>query len=84
MYSLSQIRDEIRIYKLKQILSSGENDMFDNKIDREKVEKMLQEIECEKDNTKSCDLLDLNKTLNNIDKEKALDSIINLKNRHVG
>ena len=77
MYSLSEIQDGIRKYKIRQILSSGENDMFDNKIDRKVVEEyLLQEEE-------KVDKLNLKQTLINIEEDSLLESIINLKDRHV-
>ncbi len=77
MYSLSEIQEGIRRYKIRQILSSGENDMFDNKIDRKAVEEyLLQEEE-------KVDKLNLKQTLINIEEDRLLESIINLKDRHV-
>lgn len=77
MYSLSEIQEGIKEYKIKQILSSGENDMFDNKIDRKAVEEcLLQEEE-------KVDKLNLKQTFENIEEDKLLESIINLKDRHV-
>ena len=77
MYSLSKIQEGIKKYKIKQILSSGENDMFDNKIDRKAVEEcLLQEEE-------KVDKFNLKQTLENIEEDKLLESIINLKDRHV-
>jgi len=83
MYRLSEIQQEIRKYKLKEILISGENDMFDNKIDRKAVEQCLNEETenlIESENKK----FDLNKTLLDIDEVKLFESIINLKNNNVG
>ena len=37
MFSFSKIRHQIMQYNLQQIINSGENDMFDNKIDIQKV-----------------------------------------------
>ena len=77
MYSLSEVQEGIRRYKIRQILSSGENDMFDNKIDRKAVEEyLLQEEE-------KVDKLNLKQTLINIEEDSLLESIINLKDRHV-
>lgn len=76
MYCLSEIQEGIRKYKIRQILSSGENDMFDNKIDRKVVEECLLQEE-------KVDKLNLKDTLKNIEDDKLLESIINLKDRHV-
>lgn len=76
MYCLSEIQEGIRKYKIRQILSSGENDMFDNKIDRKVVEECLLREE-------KVDKLNLKDTLKNIEDDKLLESIINLKDRHV-
>ena len=51
--------------------------MFDNKIDRKVVEEyLLQEEE-------KVDKLNLKQTLINIEEDSLLESIINLKDRHV-
>lgn len=47
MFDCAEISNGITIYKLKQILDSGENDMFDEKIDREKLSRYLNELEDE-------------------------------------
>jgi hypothetical protein len=81
IYSLNNVRDEIVKYKLKEILSSGENDMFDNKIDRVALEKYLNEDEIlEEENNPA---VDLKKTLDDIDESKLFESIINLKYKNV-
>ena len=80
MYRLSEIQNAIREYKLKQILDSGENDMFDNKIDRKAVEKCLNNQENE---DVSKEKFDLNKTLLDANESQLFESIINLKNKYV-
>ena len=82
MYSLDKIKNEIRQYRINQIIKSGENDMFDNKINVEEVKKYLLETEIENDDT--VNKIDLNKTLCDIENDKLFESIINLKNKHVG
>lgn len=81
MYCLSEIKKSIRSYKLKEILNSGENDMFDNKIDRKAVEECLNNLAEKETETEK---LDLNKTLLDIDEAELFESIINLKNKNVG
>ena len=81
MYNLSEIQDGIRMYKLKQILISGENDMFDNKIDRKAVEECLV-AENEK-NENDNDKLKIGQMLLNAKDDELLKSIINLKDSHV-
>ena len=83
MYSLNEIQNAIRRYNLKQILSSGENDMFDNKIDKKAVEKCLIDTENTDENSKTNEQFDLNKTLLDIDESQLFESIINLKNKNV-
>ncbi len=86
MYSLNKIKNEITKYQINQIINSGENDMFDNKIDIEKVKDYLQEeVKDIKQNLKqNTPKIDLTKSLNDIEKDKLFESIINLKNSHVG
>ena len=84
MYSLSKTRDEILKYRLKEVLNSGELSMFDEKIDREKLERYLngsqnENLEVEKPEK----TVDLKSTLEHIDENKLYESIINLKYRHV-
>lgn len=63
-------------YNLQQIINSGENDMFDNKIDIQKVTEYLQQQP-----QKQEDKLNISKTLDDMDKDKLFESIINLKNK---
>lgn len=44
-YSLASIQIGIKIRKLKQLLESGENDMFDNPIDKKAIEKEIEELQ---------------------------------------
>ena len=70
----------MREYNLKQILNSGENDMIDEHINKQFVEQLLDNQEEKKDETP---VVDLNKTLNEIENNNLYESIINLKNRDV-
>ena len=87
MYKLdiNEISERVRRYKLEQILNSGENDMFDDKIDRKKIEEVLNQSsdidfeEAETVSNKNIDNRDLKKILTKTDEEKLYDSIINLK-----
>lgn len=45
MYSLSNISLGIRIYELKQILESGQNDMFGNKIDKAELQAEIDRLQ---------------------------------------
>ena len=63
-------------YNLQQIINSGENDMFDNKIDIQKVTEYLQQQP-----QKQEDKLNISKTLDDMNKDKLFESIINLKNK---
>lgn len=63
-------------YNLQQIINSGENDMFDNKIDIQKVTEYLQQQP-----QKQEDKLNISKTLDDMDKDKLFESIINLKDK---
>lgn len=63
-------------YNLQQIINSGENDMFDNKIDIQKVAEYLQQQP-----QKQEDKLNISKTLDDMNKDKLFESIINLKNK---
>lgn len=83
MYRLSEIQDAIRRYKLKQILDSGENDMFDNKIDRKAVEKCLNDELDVQENSQAKEQFDLSKTLLDTNESQLFESIINLKNKNV-
>ncbi|HAJ77700.1 MAG TPA: hypothetical protein DCO89_01350 [Clostridiales bacterium] len=83
MFRLSEIQGAIRKYKLFQILNSGENDMFDNKIDRKAVEKCLSDEVKEMETSQEKEQFDLNKTLLDMDESQLFDSIINLKNKNV-
>lgn len=76
MFSFSKIRHQIMQYNLQQIINSGENDMFDNKIDIQKVTEYLQQQP-----QKQEDKLNISKTLDDMDKDKLFESIINLKNK---
>ena len=76
MFSFSKIRHQIMQYNLQQIINSGENDMFDNKIDIQKVAEYLQQQP-----QKQEDKLNISKTLDDMDKDKLFESIINLKNK---
>lgn len=78
MISLSEISREIREYKLKQILSSGENDMFDEKIDRKKIEECLSEKPADKEENAKINLAE---TLLNIEEKNLFEDIINLKEK---
>ncbi len=80
-YSLSKIRSEIRKYNLKQILNSGENNMIDEKINKQLVEELLSNQE---EQPKEKPAIDLNQTLNDIEENSLYESIINLKNKDVG
>ena len=85
MYSLNKIRNEVRKYLIKQIIESGENDMFDNKINIEKVKNCFEkENDIQNKQTESELKIDLNKSLNDIQNSELFESIINLKNKHVG
>lgn len=42
--SLSNIRNEIMGYRLKEIYNSGEKSMFDNELDREAMRKKIEEL----------------------------------------
>ena len=85
MYSLNKIRNEVRKYLIKQIIESGENDMFDNKINIEKVKNCFEkENEIQNKQAESELKIDLNKSLNDIQNSELFESIINLKNKHVG
>ena len=77
MFSLSKIRHQIMQYNLQQIINSGENDMFDNKIDIQKVTEYLQQQPKKQEEDK----LNISKTLNDMDTDKLFESIINLKNK---
>ena len=83
MYKMSEIQQAIRNYKLKQILNSGENDMFDNKINRKAVEECLSESTSKENLSQKNEQLDLNKTLFDINESQLFESIINLKNKDV-
>lgn len=76
MFSFSKIRHQIMQYNLQQIINSGENDMFDNKIDIQKITEYLQQQP-----QKQEDKLNISKTLDDMDKDKLFESIINLKNK---
>ena len=76
MFSFSKIRHQIMQYNLQQIINSGENDMFDNKIDIQKVAEYLQQQP-----QKQEDKLNISKTLDDMNKDKLFESIINLKNK---
>jgi hypothetical protein len=76
MFSFSKIRHQIMQYNLQQIINSGENDMFDNKIDIQKVTEYLQQQP-----QKQEDKLNISKTLDDMNKDKLFESIINLKNK---
>ena len=76
MFSFSKIRHQIMQYNLQQIINSGENDMFDNKIDIQKVTEYLQQQP-----QKQEDKLNISKTLDDMDKDKLFESIINLKDK---
>ena len=76
MFSFIKIRHQIMQYNLQQIINSGENDMFDNKIDIQKVTEYLQQQP-----QKQEDKLNISKTLDDMDKDKLFESIINLKNK---
>ena len=78
MISLSEISKEIREYKLKQILDSGENDMFDEKIDKKMVEECLAERPTEREENTQINLAE---TLLNIEEKKLFEDIINLKEK---
>ena len=80
LYNLSEIRNKIKKYKLQQILDSGENDMFDDKIDRKKLEEAINEIGDTKEK-KSEFAEKLKKTIDEIDSQKMFDCIINLKSK---
>ena len=80
LYNLSEIRNKIKKYKLQQILDSGENDMFDDKIDRKKLEEAIKEIGDTKEK-KSEFAEKLKKTIDEIDSQKMFDCIINLKSK---
>ena len=80
LYNLSEIRNKIKKYKLQQILESGENDMFDDKIDRKKLEEAINEIGDAKEK-KSEFAEKLKKTVEEIDSQKMFDCIINLKSK---
>lgn len=76
MFSFSKIRHQIMQYNLQQIINSGENDMFDNKIDIQKVTEYLQQQP-----QKQEDKLNISKTLDDMNKDKLFESIINLKDK---
>ena len=76
MFSFSKIRHQIMQYNFQQIINSGENDMFDNKIDIQKVAEYLQQQP-----QKQEDKLNISKTLDDMNKDKLFESIINLKNK---
>lgn len=44
MISLSNIRNEIMGYKLKQVYNSGETSMFDKELDREAMRKEIERL----------------------------------------
>ena len=77
MYNLDDICERVRRYKLEQILNSGENDMFDDKIDKKKIEEILNEDVSSKVEI----VVNLKKTVEDIDNSKLYESIINLKNK---
>ena len=80
LYNLSEIRNKIKKYKVQQILESGKNDMFDDKIDKKKLEEAINEIGDFKEK-KSEFAEKLKKTVEEIDSQKMFDCIINLKSK---
>ena len=44
LYNLSEIRAKIKKYELQQILDSGENDMFDDPIDKTALQKRINDL----------------------------------------
>ena len=81
LYNLSEIRAKIKKYELQQILDSGENDMFDDKIDRKKLEEAINEVNNKTESSDSDFAKKLKKTVDEIDSQKMFDCIINLKNK---
>lgn len=77
-YCLSEIRQDIRAYNLSQILKTGENDMIDKHIDKQLVEQLLSNQDEPKPEVAA---VNLEKTLNDIEKSKLFEDIINLKNK---
>ena len=45
IYSLSGIREGIQAHKLKKVLESGENSMFDKKLDREAMKQEIDRLQ---------------------------------------
>lgn len=76
-FDINEIRDGIREYNLKQIFYSGVNNMIDEKLDKNVLESLLT-AEPEKEETQT---VDLKQTLDDIEKGKLFEEIINLKNK---
>lgn len=76
-FDINEIRDGIREYNLKQIFYSGVNNMIDEKLDKNVLESLLT-AKPEKEETQT---VDLKQTLDDIEKGKLFEEIINLKNK---